>query len=100
MKTDTGVFDGENYELGTQVFKLTYAEAQAAIDDVLADKDAGPTSHHISYIEPNAHRTGSNYLFADGHSAKYTLEETLDPNNYMWGKRVYSCVDRPLIQDN
>jgi len=95
-----GVFDGEGYMPGTQVYKLTYAEAMNAIDAVLADMSAAPTSHHISYTNPNAHRTGSNYVFADGHAAKYTLKETLDPDNYMWGRKVYSCVDRPEIQDN
>lgn len=95
-----GVFDGEGYVLGTQVFKLTYAEAMDAIEAVLADKAAATTSHHISYINPNAHRTGSNYVFGDGHAAKFTLKETLDPEHYMWGRKVYSCVDRPEIQDN
>jgi prepilin-type N-terminal cleavage/methylation domain-containing protein/prepilin-type processing-associated H-X9-DG protein len=95
-----GVFDGENYALGTQFYKLTIDEAQKAIDDVLADKNAGATAHHISYINPNSHRTASNYAFVDGHAASYTLAETLDPNNYMWGRNVYSCVDKPVIQDN
>ena len=95
-----GVFDGENYALGTQVAKLTVDEAQAAIDAVLADKTAAATNHHISYIEPNSHKTGSNYTFVDGHAAKYTLQETLDPNNYMWGRKMYSCADKPVIQDN
>ena len=94
------VFDGEGYPLGTQVWKLTYAEAKAAIDAVLADKAAAPTNHHISYINPTAHFTGSNYTFADGHAGKFTLEETLDPGSYMWGRKVYSCVDKPVIQDN
>lgn len=96
-----GVFDGEGYETGTQVWKLTLAEAVAAIDAVLANKDAGPTSHHISYINPNSHgNAGSNYLFVDGHSSRHTLQESLDPGTYMWGKKVYSCIDKPLIQDN
>lgn len=95
-----GVFDGEGYVPGTAVFKLTFAEAQEAIDAVLADKAAATTSHHISYINANAHRTGSNYVFADGHAARFTLKETLDPDNYMWGRKVYSCIDRPEIRDN
>ena len=37
---------------------------------------------------------------ADGHAAKFTLAETLDPGNYMWGRKVYSCADKPVIQDN
>jgi len=100
VKTSTGVFDGEGYVLGTECFKLTYAEAKAAIDAVLADKSAGASNHHISYINPNAHKKGSNYTFADGHAATYTLEETLDENNYMWGRKMYSCADRPEIKDN
>jgi len=44
----------EGYVRGTQVYKLTYAEAMNAIDAVLADMSAAPTSHHISYINPNA----------------------------------------------
>jgi len=96
------VFDGENYVLGTQVAKLTYAEAMTAINAALADTDhsVAATIHHISYINPNAHINGSNYVFADGHAAKFALDETLDPGNYMWGKKVYSCSDKPVIQDN
>jgi len=96
-----GVFDGEGYTTGTQVFKLTYDEAKVAIDAVLADKSAGPSNHHISYVNPTAHGTnGSNYVFADGHAGKQTLKDTFDPGSYMWGKKVYSCADRPIIRDN
>lgn len=95
-----GVFDGEGYTMGTNIFKLTLSEAQTAIDAVLADKAAGATNHHISYVNPNAHKSGSNYTFADGHAAKYTLAETLDQGNYMWGRKVYSCADKPVIRDN
>jgi prepilin-type N-terminal cleavage/methylation domain-containing protein/prepilin-type processing-associated H-X9-DG protein len=95
-----GVFDGEGYVMGTQVYKLTPDEAEAAIAAVLADKSAAPTNHHISYINPIAHMGSSNYAYADGHSAKATLKETLDPGYYQWGKKVYSCADKPVIQDN
>jgi prepilin-type N-terminal cleavage/methylation domain-containing protein/prepilin-type processing-associated H-X9-DG protein len=95
-----GVFDGEGYATGTQVAKLTYAEAQGAIDAVLADKSVAASSHHISYIDPNCHKSGSNYNFVDGHAAKFTLQDTLDQGNYMWGRKVYSCADKPVIQDN
>lgn len=102
VKSDqaNGVFDGEGYTLGTKVWKLTEAEAEAAINAVLADKAAATTNHHISYINPNAHKTGSNYTFVDGHAAKFELKDTLDPGNYMWGRKVYSCADKPDIQDN
>jgi prepilin-type processing-associated H-X9-DG protein/prepilin-type N-terminal cleavage/methylation domain-containing protein len=97
------IFDGELYDskiIGKRLYKLTVAEAEKAINDVLADRALGATSHHISYINPRAHPNGSNYLFVDGHVAQYTLQETLQPQNYMWGKRAYSCSDKPLIRDN
>jgi prepilin-type N-terminal cleavage/methylation domain-containing protein/prepilin-type processing-associated H-X9-DG protein len=95
-----GVFDGEGYVAGTQVFKLTLAEATAAINAVLADKSVAATNHHISYINPTSHMECGNYAYADGHTAKATLKETLDPGDYQWGRKVYSCIDKPVIQDN
>ncbi|HVP11415.1 MAG TPA: type II secretion system protein [Phycisphaerae bacterium] len=95
-----GVFDGEAYQKGTKIRKLTYEEAQAAITAVLADPGAALTSHHISYVNPATHLTYSNYAYADGHAAKATLKETLDAGNYMWGRKLYSCIDKPEIQDN
>ncbi len=98
----TEVFDGEVYELqqGQTIYKLTAEEARTAIENVLADPSVAAENHHISYIDPQAHPGGSNYLFVDGHVAQYTLEETLDPNFYMWGDRVYSAFDQPAIEDN
>jgi prepilin-type N-terminal cleavage/methylation domain-containing protein/prepilin-type processing-associated H-X9-DG protein len=93
------VFDGENYTPGPAAYQLTAAEARAAIEAVLADKDAALTSHHISYVNPNAHKSGSNYGFADGHAAKVLFDDTFDPGNYMWGRRAYSCSDKPVIRD-
>jgi hypothetical protein len=28
------------------------------------------------------------------------LSQTLDPANYMWGQRMYTCGDKPIIQPN
>ena len=98
----TTVFDGELYELQRRlnIYKLTAEEATAAIENVLADSSTAAANHHISYINPHAHPGGSNYLFVDGHAGQHTLEETLDPDYYMWGDKVYSCYDQPAIQDN
>jgi prepilin-type N-terminal cleavage/methylation domain-containing protein/prepilin-type processing-associated H-X9-DG protein len=98
---------GGTYGIGITMFtfyKLTNDEAWAAIN--AAVNDAAPYSisrnlNHIAYIQPNLHNNeGSNYLFCDGHVAKYTLEKTLDPNNYMWGAKVYSVVGTPTIYDH
>ncbi|NLX13604.1 MAG: prepilin-type N-terminal cleavage/methylation domain-containing protein [Phycisphaerales bacterium] len=93
------VFDGEGYLTGTQVYKLSFAEAAEAIAAVIADKAAASVSHHISYTNPYMHDEESNYLFVDGHASRHSLKETLDPGYYMWGKRVYSVADKPIIDD-
>ena len=101
VQNNGAVFDGENYALGGVFTKLTYAEALTAINGALATPDTtGLMWDHISYVEPNMHKTGSNYAFADGHAAKFGLADTVDPAQYMWGDKVYSCVDKPVIKDN
>jgi len=56
-----------------------------------ACKTAVDTSKpHLKYIQPDRHLEGSNFLFADGHAKWLKVEKTLDPNNFMWGKKVYS----------
>ncbi len=84
-----------------EVYKLTYDQAMSEISTVLNDPAAGQSGlySHIAYIDDNAHRTGSNCLFVDGHVAKYTLDKTMDPRNWMWGDKIYSCVEKPVLQD-
>ncbi len=103
---DVNCFDGEAYDLhelpaNLTYYMLTYDQAMNDMATVLADPDAGKSAiySHIAYIDDNAHRTGSNYLFVDGHVAKYPLEKTLDPRNWMWGDKIYSCVEKPVLQD-
>jgi prepilin-type N-terminal cleavage/methylation domain-containing protein/prepilin-type processing-associated H-X9-DG protein len=101
--TGTGAFSGEGYQTGTQLFyKLPYDGAMAAISSAIADTSGAKASliDPISYVNPNSHVTGSNYAFADGHAGKYSLGDTLNPFNYMWGDKVYSCVDKPTIQND
>lgn len=100
----TTVFDGEVWQrLATKpkVYKLTNEEALADIAASVTTPDTkGYVLHHATYINPNAHQDGSNYLFLDGHAAKMTLDKTLDPSNYMWGDKVYSIAGTPVINDN
>jgi prepilin-type processing-associated H-X9-DG protein len=94
------IFDGEKYDqfIGNGIHMLTPGEAQEHIDQVLKHADNGPVAHHVSYINPQAHTNGSNYLFVDGHAGRNTLEETLDPQNFLWGRKVWSVVDKPKVQ--
>ncbi len=103
-KDPTTVFDGEVYsQLTTKptFFKLTADEAMTDINTAMTTPDAdGATLDHIAYINPDAHQEGSNYLFVDGHAAKFTLPKTLEQGNFMWGYKMYSIYTKPLIQDN
>ncbi|MCE5217908.1 DUF1559 domain-containing protein [bacterium] len=90
------VFDGESYVPGTPVIALTPAQCKTAIDAAKTSSAMG--NHHICYINPEMHNGGSNYVFADGHAKWYSLGQTLDPNNFLWGKRAYSCPGSPAIQ--
>ncbi len=55
--------------------------------------------NHINYVAWDRHSKRGNYLFADGHSEPKTLDETLDPNNFLWGKKMYSDTRVTKIVD-
>ena len=55
-------------------------------------------NYHLLYIGWDRHSGRSNYTFADGHAASHTLKETLDPKNYLWGKRVYAAGGQEIVE--
>lgn len=57
----------------------------------------GPDYVQIVYIQPDRHNGGSNYTFADGHSKWFRFEQTVNPNNFLWGKRMYSAGGMPIL---
>jgi len=89
------VFDGESYVPGTPVIALTPQQCFDAI--AAAEASSAMGQHHICYINPWMHNGGANYVFADGHAKWMRLEQTLNPNNFMWGKRAYSCPGMPRV---
>ena len=97
--TDYRLFDGEEYDtnMNWQFYKLSVTDAMNDINAVTDGVQSAANLDHITYIDPNAHLTGSNYLFVDGHAAQYTLSATLDPQNYLWGTNMWSVVNKPQI---
>ncbi len=99
------IFDSEAYDEilaageDPDVYKLTYTEAITAINDVLLDPSVASSSHHIAYMNPESHRTGSNFLFVDGHVGAHSLEDTLDGRNWMWGRKVYTFANKKPVID-
>jgi prepilin-type processing-associated H-X9-DG protein/prepilin-type N-terminal cleavage/methylation domain-containing protein len=69
--------------VGRNLSAVTVAAAKA-----LAGNDS--TQLHLNYVAWDRHSKRANYLFADGHSGVHSLEETLDPNAFLWGKKAYT----------
>ncbi|GAB4468445.1 MAG: hypothetical protein OHK0029_40790 [Armatimonadaceae bacterium] len=55
---------------------------------------------HIRFMEPARHNGGSNYTFADGHAKWFRFEQTINPNNFLWGKRYYPTGQVVLDQND
>ena len=46
---------------------------------------------HITYANPYRFDNGANYMFTDTHAKFATLESTLNPDRWQWGKRAYTA---------
>jgi prepilin-type N-terminal cleavage/methylation domain-containing protein/prepilin-type processing-associated H-X9-DG protein len=84
-------YDSEN-GTGT-LYAVTTAEAVDAINSPSSSKS------RLGYTELDRHLGGSNYLFTDGHTKWYRLDQTLNPNAFLWGKKAYSVRTTPAILD-
>ncbi|MBC8136782.1 MAG: prepilin-type N-terminal cleavage/methylation domain-containing protein [Fibrella sp.] len=52
---------------------------------------------HIKWVEPARHSSGSNYIFADGHAKWHKFEQTINPNNFLWGKRFHPGANQQIL---
>ena len=85
----TGEYDSED---GTGTIYAT--PASVAIDAMDNPATGKP---HIMYASYKRHLEGTNYLFADGHAKWMRLDRTLNPDNFLWGKRVYSAGGKAIL---
>lgn len=88
-------FEGENVaEVGLAAYlALDVARAKA---DLLACKNGAPAGaggfSHITYAQPDRwNGTSGNYVYTDTHAKNATLDATLNPNQFQWGKRAYTA---------
>lgn len=88
-----GVFDSEasSTVTSTDIRAMTMSDVTSAYNTCVASSANGIS--HIAYTQgaSSRHLDGSNYAFADGHAKWYKMEQTLNPNNYLWGTRAYSA---------
>ncbi|HLO97860.1 MAG TPA: H-X9-DG-CTERM domain-containing protein, partial [Fimbriimonas sp.] len=93
-----GKWAGDN--AADMALTAVYAVTRAIADEAWAYCKTGADSSsrvHLKYAEPLRFGNGSNYAFADGH-AKFTAPDaTLNANNFMWGKNMYSAAGKPIL---
>lgn len=95
VSANGGVFDGESYVVGTPIIALTPQACANAFAASYASSAMG--QHHICYTNPEMHNAGANYVLCDGHAKWYRLENTLNPDSFLWGKRMHTCPDNPTV---
>ncbi len=84
----SGTFTGEVEAQGVALYAVTPVQARTILSRCQTSTANGLP--HIAYTNPFRHSDGANYTFADGHSKWLKLDSTLNPNNFLWGKRFYS----------
>ncbi len=80
------------YAMTPQVAAMAFATCR--------DPGYGGGAPHIAYIQADKHQGGSNYTYADGHSKWSRLDATLNPNNFQWGKKMYSAGNIPILDQS
>jgi len=85
-------FQGEAAaEVGlSSYFAISAARAKADIASCTGGTPAAGLSH-ITYLSPERFGNGSNYVFSDTSAKFHQLARTLDPANFLWGKRAYTA---------
>ncbi len=96
----TAPYDGEGQTSVTEgdLQAVTVAEAETARNNARNAKSASGETH-LLYNQWDIHGGGTtaNYVFADGHCEARTLADTLNPDNFLWGKKLYSHVDEVAV---
>lgn len=91
-----GTFSGETERSGTPLEAITPQRAAEALLRCQTQSSRGLP--HIAYTAPFRHNNGANYVYCDGHAKWSKLENTLNPNNFQWGKRMYSHGNAPIYR--
>jgi prepilin-type N-terminal cleavage/methylation domain-containing protein/prepilin-type processing-associated H-X9-DG protein len=78
---------------------VTPARAQQGQDACKATGYGGGQVH-IVYADFEKHLAGSNYTFADGHAKWHKIEQTLNPDNFLWGKKVHSANNMRVLDQS
>ena len=86
---------GESSDITQPIRAITFTE----LDPQLKACNATPalTYSLMTYMGVERHSGGSNYTFADGHAKWFKVQQTLDPNNYLWGSKMYGSSAKQRV---
>ncbi len=79
------------------IYALSPAAAKRIFDAQPTAPFGGGSYPHLIYVNAGRHSGGNTFTFADGHSKWYKVEQTLDCNNFLWGKRAYNQGGEPIL---
>jgi prepilin-type N-terminal cleavage/methylation domain-containing protein/prepilin-type processing-associated H-X9-DG protein len=111
MKTATGGqwASQDPAEMDDPLYAITLAEAEGAAgwggpaDNGSVTLAGGcrrtltSGGYHIKWVEPARHGGGSNYVFADGHAKWHKFQQTINVNNFLWGKKWHPGQNQPVL---
>ncbi len=86
-----GFLPVEPYKSVTPITRVTAADVFLNANGTTPAKGMAGDKTRIGYVAIKRHMGGANYTFADGHAKWYRIEQTLDPNNFLWGEKFYSA---------
>ena len=75
------------------------ADSNAATDSGGCRANSSDGGLHIRFMEPGRHSGGSNYTYADGHVKYAKFDQTINPNNFHWG-RTYFPTGQPVLDQD
>jgi prepilin-type N-terminal cleavage/methylation domain-containing protein/prepilin-type processing-associated H-X9-DG protein len=82
----------------TAIYAISSGKAKADLD--ACKVTPASTYSHLTYVGAERHLEGSNFAFADGHVKFYRLEQTLNPNNFLWGTKYYPLNSIPVLDQS
>jgi len=94
-----GLIDGQ-YETENGALPGVRAIPPGVARDLLTGKRSNSLPCHIVHIAVDRHTGGAVYQFLDGHVKWLRLEQTLDPDNFLWGTRIYSQNSATVFKED
>lgn len=69
-------------------------------DDINLCSTGSPSANasHMTYTSPLRWGNGANYTYADTHAKFASIEATLNPNKWQWGKRAYTAGGQAIYK--